>query len=273
VLVTRYSDELRFAVKFAGEAAERICQIAARGYRIDSKSDRSLVTTADREINRWFIERAAHDFPDYSIIGEESSRPVSGSHRAWVIDPIDGTQHFVLGIPVFMVSIALVESGQPVVGVAYNPSTRECYWGAQGMGAYRGGVRLQVSLRDGAGEQATIGGSAVRQNAGGPDADSLLRISTAPSLIATSCRYVWPSVFSGCKVAEGAWDAYLNDSSAAHDVAAVCVLVREAGGRVTDRAGADQRYDRPVNGCLLSNGHLHDVLLRYWRGGALSHPH
>jgi fructose-1,6-bisphosphatase/inositol monophosphatase family enzyme len=64
-------------------------------------------------------------------------------------------------------------------------------------------------------------------------------------------------------VAEGSWDADLFGQTAAHDVAAVCLLVREAGGTVTDRRGADQRYDRPVDGCLLSNGLLHEHLVRH----------
>jgi fructose-1,6-bisphosphatase/inositol monophosphatase family enzyme len=92
----------------------------------------------------------------------------------------------------------------------------------------------------------------------------LLRVTTAAEFASQPRRFPWPSVFSGCKVAEGAWDADLYSGVAAHDVAAVCLLVREAGGTVTDRTGGDQRYDGPVNGCLLSNGKVHAALVEEW---------
>jgi fructose-1,6-bisphosphatase/inositol monophosphatase family enzyme len=200
------------------------------------------------------------------VLGEEASR-VTGGPRTWVIDPIDGTQQFVLGIPVFMVSVALVVDGRPVVGVATNPSTSETYWAEAGSGAYRDSARLRVSRRDGTTAPALVsGGGAHPMPPAGLDADALLRVHM-PAVRSTAQRYPWPTVFSGCKVAEGSWDGDLFGHRAAHDVAAVCVLVREAGGTVTDRTGADQRYDRPVNGCILSNGLLHDDLVRHWQPG------
>lgn len=268
--MTRYARELLFARDFTADAAALVRRIAAQGYDVATKADRTLVTTADLEVNRRFVERVAQRFPGDGVLGEEAGCPGDGP-RTWVIDPVDGTSQFVLGIPVFMVSIALVVDGRPVVGVAGNPSTGETYWAEAGAGAYRDGTRLRVSRRDGVTEPAIVsGGGAHPVPPAGLDADTLVRVRTAPGAGSTPQRFPWPTVFSGCKVAEGSWDGDLYGQDAAHDVAAVCVLVREAGGTVTDRRGADQRYDFPVDGCVLSNGLLHAHLVRHWRAGATS---
>jgi fructose-1,6-bisphosphatase/inositol monophosphatase family enzyme len=260
----RHLTELRFAREFAVAAGARIRAISADGLQIATKADDTLVTAADHEVNSSFIDRVRTQFPDDGVLGEEASHPGRG-HRTWVIDPVDGTQQLVLGVPVFMVSIALVEDGIPVVAVAHNPSTGESYWATEGGGAYRDGRRVSVSRRDGITQPAIISGGGRHPTPGGLDADGLLRVSTQPDLHSSSCRFPWPSAFSGCKVAEGSWDGDLYGQNSAHDVAAVCLLVREAGGVVTDRHGLDQRYDKAVNGCVLSNGRLHDALVQHWR--------
>jgi histidinol-phosphatase len=259
-----YVDELRFARDFATRAGDRILRFATDGYSVDTKTDRTVVTTADLEVNHWFIEQVIARFPGDGVLGEEACHPSTGD-RTWVIDPVDGTQQFVLGIPVFMVSIALVDDGEPVVGVAHNPSTRETFWATTGGGAFRNGTPIHVSSRDGVAEPLTIAGSGATPVPSGLDSDALIRAFVSPSLRSTAYRFPWPTVFSGTKVAEGTWDADLYNHTAAHDVAAVCVLVREAGGTVTDRTGTDQRYDAPVNGCVLTNGRCHDELIRQWK--------
>jgi fructose-1,6-bisphosphatase/inositol monophosphatase family enzyme len=262
--MSRHAEELRFARSFAEDASERIRRLTTDGYRVATKPDQTLVTTADHEVNQAFIERVRARFPGDGVLGEEASLPAGGA-RTWVIDPVDGTQGLVLGIPVYMVSIALVEHGRPVVGVATNPSTQQTYWATTGGGAYRDGTRLRVSTRDGITVPATVCGGGGVPNPGGLNADGLLRLVTAPHADSTTYRFPWPTVFSGCKVAEGVWDGDLYGQTAAHDVAAVCVLVREAGGTVTDRSGADQRYDVPVDGCISSNGRIHNLLVQGWR--------
>jgi fructose-1,6-bisphosphatase/inositol monophosphatase family enzyme len=178
---------------------------------------------------------------------------------------VDGTRQLILGIPTFMISIALVEEGRPVVAVAANPSTRRLYWAVEGRGAHQGRRRLRVSGRDGVAQEAVVCGGGAARTPPGLDADGLVRFSAHSPQSGPGVRFPWPSVFSGCAVAEGLWDADLYGQSSAHDVAAVCLLVREAGGRVTDRHGRDQRYDGPVDGCILSNGLVHDALVRNWR--------
>jgi fructose-1,6-bisphosphatase/inositol monophosphatase family enzyme len=258
-----YRDELAFTLAYATWAGERIRRIIDADYDIDTKADHSPVTTADHVVNTEFIDQVAARFPSDGVLGEEASHATGGA-RTWVIDPVDGTQHLILGLPVFMVSIALVENGQPVLGVAHNPSTRQSYWAVAGGGAHRDGALIHVSARDGTGPPATVNGEGLEANPGNLTSDTLLRMTTAPDLALSPYRYPWPTVFAGCKVAEGNWDGALYGRGSAHDVAAVCLLVREAGGRVTDRTGADQRYDGMVNGCVLSNGAIHGQLVRHW---------
>jgi fructose-1,6-bisphosphatase/inositol monophosphatase family enzyme len=260
---SRYDTELTFALDFATWAGARVLGVARDGLEVETKVDSSPVTAADRLVNTEFIQRVLVRFPGDAVLGEEASHR-SDSNRTWVIDPVDGTQHMILGIPVFMVSIALVVDGRPVVGAARNPSTNQSYWATAGGGAYRDGTPIRVTTRGGIGEPARILGEGADLNSGMLTADTLLRMTLGPDMRLAAYQYPWPTVFAGCKVAEGSWDGALYGRSAAHDVAAVCVLVREAGGTVTDRAGTDQPYDRAVNGCVLSNGLVHDRLVSHW---------
>jgi fructose-1,6-bisphosphatase/inositol monophosphatase family enzyme len=263
VTARSFEPELRFAREFVLRAGQQIRQTIAEGYRVDLKADRSPVTTVDHLVNHQFIDEVRARFPTDAVLGEEASHPTA-STRTWIIDPVDGTRQLILAIPVFMVAVALVHDGRPVVAATCNPSTDQTYWARAGTGAYRNGTRLAVSARDGVSRPATVCAAGATASANGLNADTLLQISVEPEFTTTPRRFPWPTVFAGCKVAEGAWDADLYSGHAPHDVAAVCLLVREAGGTVTDRVGSDQRYDRPVNGCLMSNGLIHEHLRRQW---------
>jgi hypothetical protein len=119
-----FEPELDFARRFAGQAGEPVRRILARGYRVDTKADGSVVTTVDRAVNDRFIDEVRSRFPGDGVLGEEASHH-TGSERTWVVDPVDGTRQLMLAIPVYMFSAALVVDGCPVVAVTCNPSTRE----------------------------------------------------------------------------------------------------------------------------------------------------
>jgi fructose-1,6-bisphosphatase/inositol monophosphatase family enzyme len=255
--------ELDFALDCVRQAGEQIRAIAS-SYDVVHKGDGSLVTTADLQINEWFVEQAAEQFPGDRVLGEELSSDAGGP-RTWVIDPLDGTLQFVLGIPVWMVAIALTdEDGRPVLAVAHNPSLRagsgSMYWAIDEGGAFRDGEPIRVSTRDGSAIPAWIRGEAT-ECLSDALSGTLMEVAFAPRMKAIE-RRVLPAVFACCLVAEGSLDGVLYTGSGAHDLAAGCLMVREAGGLVTDLAGADQRYDAPVNGGALSNGLIHSALLR-----------
>jgi fructose-1,6-bisphosphatase/inositol monophosphatase family enzyme len=258
-----YRTELDFALDCVRQAGKQIRAIAS-SYDVAHKGDGSLVTTADLQINEWFVEQAAEQFPRDRVLGEELSS-YAGGPRTWVIDPLDGTSQFVLGIPVWMIAIALTdEDGRPVLAVAHNPSLRigsgSMYWAIEGGGAFRDGEPIRVSTRDGAAIPAWLRGEGA-ERVSDTLSGTLLEVAFAPTVRATE-RRVLPAVFACCLVAEGSLDGVLYTGSGAHDLAAGSLMVREAGGLVTDLAGAEQRYDAPVNGGVLSNGLIHDALLR-----------
>jgi len=270
-----WSGDLAFATGFADWAGQKVRELVQTGFEVATKADATPVTTVDQLLNDRFVDEVRARYPGDGVLGEEASLPGDG-RRVWVIDPIDGTQQLILAIPVYMVSIALVVDGRPVAAVAHNPATGETYRATLGGGAFRGRSRLSVSRRDGSGVAATVSGAGSVPTPPGLNADSLLRVTndlrTDDGPVTATHRFPWSSVFAGCKVAEGAWEAALYSGDAPWDEAAVALLVTEAGGRVTDRLGGDQRYDGPLNGCVLSNGLVHDALVGAWSRDYVPRP-
>lgn len=248
-----YEKELAFAKKMAHEAGE----VMRKYYRIDQqvefKSDHehSPVTIADTEINDLLIRRVQELFPDDGVLGEEASWNPDRD-RVWVCDPIDGTSAYIIKMPMSMFSLALVVGGQPVVAVAYNPWIDDMYTAVVDQGAYRNEAPIHVSSK-GWGEGTHITGTRGRIYRGVKE-----HLTNVPNVYAYD---VLGGVFKGCLVAEGAVEAWVFEHEGAHDVAATKLIVKEAGGKVTDIDGNEQRYDKPINGALLTNGHVHDELL------------
>lgn len=247
-----YEKELAFAKDMAREAAE----IMKKYYRVDqqvvTKKDLSPVTIADTTINDVLIERVQSAFPDDGVIGEEASWEPERS-RVWVCDPIDGTVAYILKVPTSMFALALVEDGRPVMAVSYNPWVDELYWAAIGEGAYRNEEKIAVSKKTW-GPGVHIAGS---QN--NPETHPDTRAELLEQGIHVN---EFPGgVHKSCLVAEGAIEARIFMYAGAHDIAAVKLIIEEAGGKVTDLDGDEQRYDRPLNGAIMSNGLIHDELL------------
>jgi histidinol-phosphatase len=268
----RWTGELAFARETAEAAGAAILGIVAAGsaIRADFKPDGSVVTAADRAAQTLINERIAARFPVDRIIGEEESR--DGSGRTWVVDPLDGTGTFMRGIPMWTVMIALVDGrGQPVVAVIHNPSlvlgAGRTFWATAGGGAYSDGVQIEVagdvppgaSLRivgTGDDRPADLGGTALR-----------VRVTTPNDGIGDPAAEIverggWPTGFAACLVASGQYHGALYGYDGPHDVAAAALIVAEAGGRVTDRFGCDQRYDDRIAGAVMSNRRCHDLLVR-----------
>ncbi len=145
--VVSYERELAVAREAALAAGEIIARYAAGPRESWDKAEDSPVTHADLEANEAIVSRLAAAFPEDWILSEETadSPERAERERVWIVDPLDGTKEFIAGIPEYAVSIALVVAGTPVVGVVYQPETRECFAGASGLGAWLGEQRLHVS--------------------------------------------------------------------------------------------------------------------------------
>ena len=199
-----------------------------------SKSPGNPVTEADLEIDHFLTERLRGARPDYGWLSEETEDNAArlSKRRVFVVDPIDGTIAFMKGKPHFTICAAVVEDGVPVTGVVYNPISGECFSACLGQGAHCDGKRIRVSDCD-AVEGCRMAGDRTKLTTalGWPEMKFESRNSVAYRL---------------SLVANGTFDAALALSAKCDwDLAAADLIVREAGGNVTDAKGAALRYNRP----------------------------
>jgi len=139
--------ELKSAIDAAKEAGSIIMNYYKSKYEIRDKSYHNPVTTADHAADKYLRETLTKAYPDYGWLSEETVDTKSrlDKSRTWVVDPLDGTKEFIEGVDHFVVSVALVENGEPIVGVLYNPASDELFSAAKGNGAFLDGEQLSCS--------------------------------------------------------------------------------------------------------------------------------
>ncbi len=226
---------------------------------VESKSDGSPVTIADREAEQAARAWIAQRFPADGILGEEFGATEGTSGRRWLLDPIDGTKSFVRGVPVWATLIALEVDGEIVVGVVSAPLLQRRWWAAAGQGAWTGrsllkATRCQVSdvrrLEDASLSYSSLHGWEERD-----------RLYDFMQLM----RRVWRTraygdFWSYMLLAEGAVDIATEPELKLYDMAALDVIVREAGGTFTSLDGEPGPYG---GNAVATNGHLHDAVLSF----------
>lgn len=240
---------LEFATTLAREAGTVIKDNFAIGMQKEWKSDDTPVTITDHAINKTVINAVKKTYPNMSLLGEEDSFMVEGAEYTWVCDPVDGTIPFSHGVPTCMFSLALVKDGVPLLGVLYEPFLGRMFTAEKGKGAFLNNKPINVSKVKSFNRSivsATEPGAYKAFAEAGSRVMSLLSYCYVSSLVAsgelsTAVAWTWA----------GPWD-----------VAAVKVIVEEAGGRVTDLDGNEQRYDKPINGAVATNGILHSGALK-----------
>ncbi len=246
---------LNFAKSLAHRAGDIMRTHFSAGVTADWKGDNTPVTVADLAINALVLEEVQKTFPSHSFIGEEGSN-LKDSESVWVCDPIDGTIPFSSGYPTFAFSLALVERGTPVVGVIYDPILDRLAEAELTGGTKINGVRTAVSN-----EQTLSNRSMVSWHISKPSAtkDALIQ-----NLTERHCRTpkFYSTVYAGLLVSMGTLTAEIYGSTKPWDAAAVKIIVEEAGGKVTDLEGNNQRYDGTIKGFVASNGFVHDELIR-----------
>jgi histidinol-phosphatase len=227
----------------------------SRSPEVFTKQDGTLVTQADREIETMLRGRIVERFPGHAVLGEEEGLSGAASGPAspcWVVDPIDGTNNFAWGIPIFATLIALQVDGETQVGVVSAPALGERYDAAVGMGARMNGSPITVS------GVATLAQSRVGFASWGGWVEAGLDRQWASIL--TRCRRSrgFGDFWGHMLVARGAAEAMAEPELQPWDVAALSVIVAEAGGRLTDFSGAPFRGR---GSCLTTNGLVHDEIL------------
>ncbi len=246
---------LDLAISLAKEAGSIMRRSQSSGMNTRLKADKTVVTDADIEINRRVISSVKRTFPDHDVLAEEESDLSRNSNKIWVCDPIDGTLPFTLGLRVSVFSLALVIDGMPVLGVVYDPFSDRLFSAVKGEGAFLNGKPIRVSK---ASEIAgAVIGISIFKN-------GIVDLAKVPGeLVASGANMLnlGSTTAMGAMVAAGTLDANIFPGSKSHDTAALKVIVEEAGGRVTDIFGNEQRYDRDIRGSVTSNGLLHDKLI------------
>ncbi|MGW3375036.1 histidinol-phosphatase [Streptomyces hydrogenans] len=256
-----YHDDLRLAHALADAAdAATMARFRALDLKVETKPDMTPVSEADRAAEELIRAGLQKERPADAILGEEYGVEGAGPRR-WVIDPIDGTKNYVRGVPVWATLIALMEEGetgfQPVVGVVSAPALGRRWWAAQGLGAFTGtgpesgtriGVSQVASLADASFAYSSLSGWEERGRL-----DAFLDLTRACWRTRAYGDF-WPYMM----VAEGTVDLCAEPELSLWDMAAVAVVVQEAGGSYT---GLDGRPGPHSGNAAASNGLLHEALL------------
>ncbi|MBB6671951.1 inositol monophosphatase family protein [Cohnella nanjingensis] len=256
---------LASAIRYAKEAGEQILQRMSAPYRVGDKVNRAdLVTDVDLHSEQFIRAAIGRDYPDHWILSEETDGardafgfmelPVPGF--GWIIDPIDGTINFVHGIPHFAVSIGIVQDGSLLHGVVFNPATRELYHASRGDGAFLNGKRIRAGAETDIGRALLATGfqaSDWRQ-----DSVAAAQVSRVAG-ISRSVRILGAASLDLCMIACGRLSGFWHDGLYPWDVAAGLLIVREAGGAVTNAEG--EPFSMSDKTLVASNAYLHGDLL------------
>ena len=201
--------------------------------QISFKGRADIVTDVDLACEKAVLDLVRAEYPEFSVLSEESAPIETGSQYTWVIDPIDGTRNFAEGIPHFCVVVALARGDQMVVGVTYDPITEELFTAQQGQGAFLNGDPIKVTDRQ---EMAdcllSFDLGLVDEKAG--TALDMIR-SLWPGFL--SMRLMGSAALGMAYAAAGRIDLYFHHSLSPWDMASGILLAREAGGEVVDRQG------------------------------------
>lgn len=234
---------LDFAKDIAKYAGEVMMKYFTQNNGASYKGDKTIVTLADTEINSYLIKQVKEKYPSHSVDGEEEQ--FGKSDYVWVCDPVDGTAMYARHIPVAVFSLALVIKWESKVGVVYDPFTDSLYTAIKGQGAYKNGEKITVN------DYKLDDMKTVCHYDLWPGADyNISKVLQELGSIIRACMCVASgdftlAIFPGTK--------HKNC-----DIAAVKVIVEEAGGTVTDLFGNKQKYDESINGAVVSNGKIHN---------------
>ncbi|MEA1996892.1 MAG: inositol monophosphatase family protein [Gemmatimonadota bacterium] len=249
------------AVRLAAEAGRMLLDSFEKEILIELKGEIDPVTDLDRKVEKFLVSSISREFPGHDFLAEEATETAGGSQFRWVIDPLDGTTNYARGFPCFTVSIALENMGDPVVGVIHQPATNEMFTASKGGGAFLNGRRLEVSRKATSLEHSFLvtgfpydirKPEVLERNL------ARFRIFLGRSF---AVRRDGSAAWDLACVAAGRFDAFWEEGLKAWDTAAGALMVREAGGVITDFESVS--FDPHKSGTILAAGpeELHREML------------
>ncbi|MCK8670329.1 histidinol-phosphatase [Rhodococcus sp. HM1] len=257
-MTTDFTADLDLALRIADEAdAVTRARFGALDLKVSDKPDLTPVSDADLAVERLVRDVLGAERPADAVLGEEFGGDAVFSGRQWVVDPIDGTKNFVRGVPVWASLIALLDDGVPVVGVVSAPALNRRWWAVAGQGAwtsFEGGAPRRIAVSEVTRpESASLSFSSLSGWRDRGLRDEFIALTDEVWRVRA-----YGDFFSYCLLAEGALDIALEPEVSLWDLAALDVLIREAGGRFTDVEGVDGPHG---GSAVATNSALHDDVL------------
>lgn len=249
---------LQIAEQAALEAGKIIAQRFGKEHQYNFKDGdlSDFATQADLLAEEKIVKILAENFPSHNIIAEEKNKLKNDSEYTWVIDPLDGTISFAVGMPYFAVSVALLKDNLPILGVIYHVAQNDLYWAQKGKGAYLNGQALAVSSKK------DLTGAVVAMDFGHKK-KRLPKIDLYIMPLLKQAGYIYSigsSVMCLGLVAKGIQDAAVAQAWI-WDFAAGAIIIAEAGGKVTDLEGNEPDWTKERLSVVASNGLIHDAIL------------
>ena len=252
-----WDEEFAVAQEAALKAGQILADLFGKVNRITKKGAIDLVTEADVRAEDAILKVVRDHFPEDGILAEESGRCGEDADRIWIVDPLDGTTNFAHGFPFFAVSIALQVDGDVVLGLVFNPLLNESFAARRGGGAYLNRSPIRVSENRGLRESLLATGFPYSICEG---AESVMDLLSRMVVLAQGVRRAGSAAIDLCYVAAGRFDGFWEEGLKPWDTAAGSLIVREAGGMVSDYSGAP--YSPGGRSIVAANPHIHGAMLR-----------
>jgi len=247
-----------FIKRTALEAGNILMQSFRNVQNVKKKDGAGYVTEADTKSEEFIINTISKVYPDHSILAEESgiNEPPSIGRYKWIIDPLDGTTNFVHGLPWFCVSIACEFNGEIIMGTVYNPAMNELFFAEKEKGAYLNDKKIDVSKTNKISDSFLATGFSYSK---GKKLDEAINKYHVLKQESTAVRRNGAAAIDLAYTAAGMFDGYWEKDISPWDMAAGVLIVKEAGGTITNFGGKHYTvYDKEV---IASNGLIHNYIV------------
>jgi len=250
-----YNDKLEFLKYVAREAGNILINLFRGNFEIESKEGSELLTTADMKSEEFIIAAIREKYPETGIIAEETKPANAQEKEAFIIDPLDGTNNFSSGIPIFCVSIAYQSGGDLKTGVVYDPLHKELFYAEKGKKAFLNESVISVSKRNKLSDSILATGFPYIKKT---EKDSNLPEFSALLMKSRGVRRLGSAALDLCYVACGRFDGYWEKYLKIWDISAGGLIVSEAGGKITNFY--EDSWNHLSDNVIASNGIIHSEM-------------
>jgi len=245
----------KFTINIAQECGEILMQYYDKpDLKFERKGYNDPATEADLASEKHAISKIRETYPDHAILAEESGKSDKESDYVWIIDPLDGTSNFKHSLPIFCVSIGLAYKGEVIAGAVYNPRTDEMFHAEKNKGAFLNGEKIKVTDRETKEFAAVATGFAPKPEIIEKNLPNFNKVMKEGFLI----RRLGAAAIDLCYTACGRFDGFWEIGLSQWDIAAGSLIVKEAGGKVTQINGEEFKVDSPS--ILATNKKLHATI-------------